>query len=190
MFCFLFQSMEYNSKMKIVEALRMDNITNVNDYCSDLEENVNDYCSNLEENDYCSDFRRNAIFLTKLLIENGVNVHINNDHAIKWASENRLEKVVMILLKHGCFGYTIDYYTIIWASKNDDLQIICFLYWKYAIFKRKTIQKYTPIFIKMWQDVNNCELMYGKLPYELVELLQKYLMNTFVFNRKSRIIYY
>ena len=69
----------------------------------------------------------NDINTWKYLVEQGANIHANDDKALRWASENGHLKVVKFLVKLGANINVKNNYALRWASANGHLKVVKFL---------------------------------------------------------------
>jgi len=58
------------------------------------------------------------------LIEAGANVHADNDHALRWASEYGHSEIVKILLSAGADVHANDDMALQWASENGHSEVV------------------------------------------------------------------
>jgi hypothetical protein len=67
---------------------------------------------------------RITVGVIKRLIKEGVNVHADDDYALRWASENRHLEVVKLLVEHGANIHANKDYALRWASHNGHLEVV------------------------------------------------------------------
>ena len=60
----------------------------------------------------------------KGLLEEGANIHTQNDYALRWASQNGHFEVVRILLKHGANVHARTDCALRWASQEGYLEVV------------------------------------------------------------------
>jgi hypothetical protein len=112
--------------------------------------------------------------ITKLLLENGANIHAQNDIAVINVCEYGYGslKMLKLLIENGANIHAQDDYAIRIASYNGYLHVVKLLYWNYkSESKRELIRKLLPKSKKLWDDIENCELL--SLPFELIELIKR-----------------
>ena len=64
------------------------------------------------------------IGVVKTLLENGADVHANNNYALKWASRNGHVEVVKTLLENGANVRANNNYALRWASENGHVEVV------------------------------------------------------------------
>ena len=65
--------------------------------------------------------------IVKYLVENGANIHAENDHALLWASANGQLEVVKYLVNNGANIHADNDFALRWASKYGHLEVVKFL---------------------------------------------------------------
>lgn len=111
--------------------------------------------------------------IVKLLLNSGANTHADDDFCIFTASRKGFVDIVNLLIDFGANTRHRDYESIRFASFNGHLSIVKLFYWKYPKTERVHVQHTLPHSQKFWDDINNCDLLYSKLPYELIELIKR-----------------
>jgi ankyrin repeat protein len=59
-----------------------------------------------------------------LLLKNGADVHVYHDYPLRWASVRGHLDIVELLFKNGADVHAIDAYTLWWASQNGHLDVV------------------------------------------------------------------
>jgi hypothetical protein len=111
--------------------------------------------------------------IVKLLLNSGANLHVDDDFCIFIASRKGFIDIVKLLIHFGANIRHRTYESIRIASFNGNLSIVKLLYWKYSETERVQVQYTLPHSQNFWDDINNCDLLLHKLPYELVELIKR-----------------
>ena len=65
--------------------------------------------------------RNGNIGLVKTLINSGVDVHAENNSALRWAAKNDHLEIVRLLLDHGANVHALDDYSLRWATNNSEV---------------------------------------------------------------------
>ena len=63
----------------------------------------------------------------KLLMENGADIHIQDDHALKWSAERGYSNIVKILIENGANIHAQDDYALRWSARKGQLDVVKFL---------------------------------------------------------------
>jgi FOG: Ankyrin repeat len=61
------------------------------------------------------------------LVEKGANIHVDDDCALCWASENGHLEVVQYLIEMGANIHADDDYALRWASEKGHLKVVDYL---------------------------------------------------------------
>jgi len=77
-------------------------------------------------NDYALRWAANnsRIEIVKILLENGADVHAEDDYALRWAANYGRIEIVKILLKNGANVHTEDDEALRWAANNGHLEVV------------------------------------------------------------------
>ena len=65
--------------------------------------------------------------VVKYLLEQGADLHAQNDWAFQWAARNGRLEVVEYLVKHGANLHVDDDYALRWAAENGHLEMVKYL---------------------------------------------------------------
>lgn len=86
---------------------------------------------------------------------------------------NHLELVYQTIKNNDSVAHLDVYYDILLqlASEKGHRELVKLLYWKYTDLKRISMQ--TKIPSDLLNGIVNCELMYQKFPYEIVEIIKR-----------------
>ena len=68
--------------------------------------------------------RRMDVSVIKGLLEEGADVHAQNDRALRWSSKNGHLEIVKLLIRHGAYIHAADDWAFIWASTRGHLEIV------------------------------------------------------------------
>jgi ankyrin repeat protein len=133
-----------------------------------------------KDNEALINASRDGNFKTvKFLIENGANIYARNNEALINASRNGNFKTVKFLIENGANIYARNNGSINIAfvnrhSENSGFsKMIKLLYWKYSLSERDSIENNFPELKVFWESIKNCELLYKKLPYEIIQLIKR-----------------
>ena len=130
----------YNNKLYITKAFHY--ISHSQYVLSHIIEYDSIFDYMLNWNILITRFDTNQLFLTaskkghleivKLLIQNGADIHAENDYALRWASQEGHIEVVTFLIQNGADIHAENEYALRWSSENGHLEIVKILIQKGA----------------------------------------------------------